>query len=211
MAYMYVNTVSHDSFGCVAGLDSASSDKLIDWYYRVSGAGSWLYSGVTFCNDTDVVYYHTVSGLSPSVMYEIRADFWDGTTQVDEIIVSATTDSAPIVTRPSDFVWDTSKASGSFMSSYAGSPAPVTASEWISLQTRINDFRAYKTIGAYPFTTPTQGNPFQSYFFEQCRTAINEMSPPTSVPLSQYTGSVIMGGDGLNGLDRLRTSLNSIV
>jgi len=84
----------------------------------------------------------------------------------------------------------------------------VTASEWNSFFTRINDFRRYKipSQGNYGYTTVQSGNIIEAHLYRQAREAINAMSPPLSVPLSRGTGEIISASD----INRLRDSLNSI-
>lgn len=100
--------------------------------------------------------------------------------------------------RPTSWDWHTTKTAGAVVS--------LTASEWNSFCTRINQFRAYKGLANYSFTTVASGNTITATIVNQARTAINAMSPPTSVPTSAVQGG-IMTASFFNGL---RSSLNSI-
>ena len=139
----------------------------------------------------------TVTGLNPNTTYDFYAEAkWDGVWyEVGGVFV--TTLPEPI-TRPNNWSWFTTKTQGSDFK--------LTASEWNSFTTRINDFRNYKNQGAYSFTNAITGNKFLASIFNEARSAINAMNPPTSVPSSVSAGDDVTAF----GLNRLRDSLNSI-
>lgn len=101
-------------------------------------------------------------------------------------------------TRPNNYSWTTPKTSGQ--------PFSLTASEWNSFTARINQFRIYKGLGAFSFTTATTGNYFLASMFNQAVTAISAMSPPTPPPAMVSSGGIIYASY-LNGIVN---SLNSI-
>ncbi|MDO4562217.1 MAG: hypothetical protein Q4C12_00125 [Clostridia bacterium] len=70
----------------------------------------------------------------------------------------------PEKVRPSDFYWTYSKISGNSFN--------LTASEWNSFTSRINEFREYCGLSAYSFTTAYTGNDFTASIYRQARTAI---------------------------------------
>lgn len=100
--------------------------------------------------------------------------------------------------RPNNFEWSTSKVSDQ--------PFNLKASEWNALLTSINQFRNYKGLSAYSFTSAIKDADTTAIQFNQAVTAINAMSPPTSAPSSQAKDNDIYASL-LNGL---RNSLNSI-
>lgn len=73
-----------------------------------------------------------------------------------------------VVARPNDFAWTYSKVQGGTFN--------LTATEWNNLATRINEFRAYKGLSNYSFTTAYSGNNYMAYMYNQARTAIQGIS-----------------------------------
>lgn len=100
--------------------------------------------------------------------------------------------------RPSDFSWSTSKSTGGSFN--------ITASEWNSLCSKINEFRAYKSLGSYAFSTAYSGNNFLATMYNEARNAIYGMNPSTSIPPYRASGETIYATE----INRLRDSLNSI-
>lgn len=139
----------------------------------------------------------TFTGLSSNTSYTFNAKTYDSYSSLWSVNYS---NSLTITTsaRPPSFSWDTSKTSGSTFN--------VTASEWTRLQNSINQFRSYKGLGSYSFTSVSSGQLFEAYLYRQCVTAISDMSPPTSAPPQRYTGDTIYASE----IDGLRISLNSI-
>lgn len=70
----------------------------------------------------------------------------------------------PEKTRPSNFSWTYAKNSGGNFN--------LTASEWNSFTSRINEFRDYYDLSSYSFTTAYSGNSFTAAMYRQARTAI---------------------------------------
>src|SRR5690606_24635098 len=100
--------------------------------------------------------------------------------------------------RPSNFTWSNIKNSGS---SYN-----LTAQEWNSFTNRINQFRNYKSMSSYSFSTAQQNGLFLASFFNEARSAISGMSPSISLPQSKNSGDSVNASD----LNRLVEALNSI-
>lgn len=101
------------------------------------------------------------------------------------------------ISRPTNWSWHTTKSKGGSIN--------VTASEWNSFCARINQFRQYKDLSNYSFTSVSSGTLITASIVNQAVTAINAMSPPTSA-LSASKGGVITA----DFFNRLRDSLNSI-
>jgi len=113
--------------------------------------------------------------------------------------------------RPSDWAWTTTIASGqpcysTYNSGGKAYIAVITAVEWNDFTTRINDFRVYKELSTYSFTTASSGGAFYASIINEARTAINDMSPPTSVPGPASSGGIVTAYI----LNRLKDALNSI-
>jgi hypothetical protein len=160
-------------------------DGIVDYRYPPTPPGSeYGFSG------------ETCYGLSPGTSYNFRAYalVTSGKWYAAGSSVYVTTD----MPRPSNWSWWYSKVSGGSFN--------LTASEWNSFTDRINQFRAYKNIGNYGFTSAFTGNQIYAYMYNQAIYAIDSMNPPTSTP------STVSPGDNITayGFNRLRDSLNSI-
>lgn len=101
--------------------------------------------------------------------------------------------------RPSNWNWLTPKVSGN--------PINITAVEWESLGKAINLFRTYKNLIVINFPVPTIHQTITASLYNQYRNAINDMSPPTTVPSLKTANVSLMYASDFNGLT---ASLNSI-
>lgn len=98
--------------------------------------------------------------------------------------------------RPNNFVWTYAKTSGGAFK--------LTAAEWNAFTSRINEFRSYKGLTNYTFTTAIVGANFTAAMFNQANSAINAM---ISTGISSKTaGNYVYAAD----LNTLVTKLNSI-
>ncbi|MDF2820179.1 MAG: hypothetical protein K0R15_620 [Clostridiales bacterium] len=75
--------------------------------------------------------------------------------------------------RPSSFNWYFAKVSGEDFN--------VSAIEWTYFQDKINEFRIYKGLAAYGFTSVYTGMDFYAFIFRQCANAIYEISSTLGV------------------------------
>src|SRR5690606_21164075 len=100
--------------------------------------------------------------------------------------------------RPSNWTWHSTKTKGQNIN--------LTAAEWNSFCTRINQFRIYKNLANFNFTAVISGQPMMAAQVNQARTAIQQMVPPTTTPTAVSSGMDIMASF-INGLS---SSLNSI-
>ena len=100
--------------------------------------------------------------------------------------------------RPGNYSWPFSKSAGGDF--YLG------AFEWNAFFARINEFRAYKNLGAYTYTTAYSGLDFYAYIFNQAVYAISAMSPTYSPPSIVSSGNTVYASQ----LNQLVTSLNSV-
>ena len=139
--------------------------------------------------------FRSVSQSRYGAKYYVRVYAYDNANNISRF---ASVQITYVQARPPNWEWHTPKISGNTFS--------LTANEWNSFCTKINQFRQYKNKSTYNFTTATSGGIFYAYMFNEARNAINEMSPPTSVPSIKYSGDIIYAND----LNRLRDSLNSI-
>lgn len=103
------------------------------------------------------------------------------------------------LSRPSNWWWTSSV--------YSGADFKISTYEWDSFTSRINEFRRYKSLSDYPFTTSFYtGQGFPYYAFNQAVNAISVMNPSVSPP------SLVVSKDTIYAsmFDGLRNSLNSI-
>lgn len=70
--------------------------------------------------------------------------------------------------RPNNFSWTYAKTQGGDFN--------LTAGEWNSYTARINEFRDYRGLSPYSFTTAYTGNPFTAGMYNQARSAIQSIS-----------------------------------
>lgn len=180
-----------------------------DWYMRmvistgtVSNGSSTAPSGILDSKDapatgTDTSVSSSMFGLTPNTTYTVYAY---AQVASDGKYYSAgsftfTTEPEPS-SRPDGFAWTNTFTQGSDVN--------VTAAEWGSFQTRINEFRSYKGLASYSFTTVTAGNDMLGSEFDEGITAIDAMSPPTSTP---SRGTAVTAAQ----FNDIRDSLNSIL
>lgn len=142
----------------------------------------------------------THTGLSPNTLYTVFYQAWNA----DETIGSGSQSFTKLTAgaRPVNWSWNFTVASGQ--------PCVVPASQWIGFQNRINEFRVYKGLANYGFTTGSfvvTGQPFLAFLANQAVNAISDMSPPTSPPSTVSSLQVFTA----SWLNQLTNSLNSIV
>lgn len=97
--------------------------------------------------------------------------------------------------RPNSWYWHVDKV--------AGQNVNVTAAEWNSFCIRINQFRQYRNLSNYPFTTVRTGDIITASIVNEARNAISSMA---SSPALMYKGNDIYA----SYFNSLRNSLNSI-
>lgn len=83
--------------------------------------------------------------------------------------------------RPSDWSW-ANIAAGASVPTYNGKLAPVSADEWNSFCAQINEFRAYKSMSEYAFTTLTAGTSFSAAIAREAIAAIDAISGAGTTP-----------------------------
>ena len=149
-----------------------SGTRIVNWYLGSAGgstptATSYYKSntGNSLADKASTSGTVTFDGLSPNTTYGVLCEVYYGTTKLASITGQATT-AAP--SRPDDFAWTNSKVKGGAFN--------LTASEWNSFTSRINDFRAYKKLSSYSFDTAHKGNEFTAKMYNQARLAIQGIS-----------------------------------
>lgn len=76
--------------------------------------------------------------------------------------------------RPSDWAWQSTIAKGQ--------PIQISAMEWSDFCDRINEFREYKNLTAYNFTSVSRGTEISAAIVNQAWTAINAISGHGTMP-----------------------------
>ncbi|WHH59179.1 C1 family peptidase [Petroclostridium sp. X23] len=142
----------------------------------------------------------TWTGLTPGVQYEIQALSF---IEVSITLYSLTAASVTAVTtvRPTNFSWTFQKESGQ--------PFKLTETEWNDFANKINEFRSYKGLSSYFFSTAYNAADFLADMFNQAVSAIAGMNPPTAPPSSKLGVSDVVDPDTAD--DVLAAYLNDIV
>lgn len=120
--------------------------------------------------------------------------------------------------RPSNWSWSTTGISKGSDMTYTQSGTtiivkPLTAAEWLAFMNRVKEFYTYlgKTVDSTYWNSAVNGvasgSPMTATQANGARYLISQLSPPTSVPASVSSGTVITAAF-INGL---KDSLNSIV
>lgn len=83
-------------------------------------------------------------------------------------------------TRPNDWQW--------WSIIQAGAVIRISANEWNSFCSRINEFRTYKGMSQYWFDTVRSGDPISAYIVNQAISAINNIPGHGSLPHTVSSG-----------------------
>ena len=166
------------------------------YFVQISNADGTTYGSGQYTTNSFMSFLSDGNGLSfkNNSYYYMRVMAYDGSGNSSSSSVRVQFKDV----RPSDWSWYTSKVSGSTVN--------ITAQEWNSFCTKINQFRQYKNFSEYSFTTVYTGGTITAAQANQARSAIASMTPPTSLPSNAVTGQPI-NASFFNGL---RNSLNSI-
>lgn len=164
------------------------------YYTTISNANGTTYGNGLYSNDTYRTF--TTDGLGndlvPNAWYYMRVVAYDNNNNNS----TATAYVQYKLARPIEWQWHTAKT--------PGQPVRVTADEWNSFCTKINQFRLFKSLPTYSFTTAISGYNVTATQMNQARAAILGMT--SAVP------SAVSPGQNANAsfLNGLSTALNSI-
>ena len=123
----------------------------------------------------------TVTGLSPKTSYTANVYYGPDNTAAT-IVIGAQSITTGGEGRPDNFSWTTNVTKGATVPKYGENLAPITADEWISFCSRINQFREYKSLSTYSFTSVSQGTPMTAAIINQAITAISGISGHGTLP-----------------------------
>lgn len=184
-------TIGHDSmelgvYGLSKAANQYSSIRILN-----NGTGEW--SGNLAYGSVTNSISHTFTGLQPNTSYFFRAQVVDGAYSWDYTRYLSTI-SLP---RPTNMYWDNSKVSGGNFN--------ITALEWLRLQSKINDFREYKSYNRTSWTyAPISGQDYTANHYNEARNAMAVLT--ASVPPFRYTGDIVYASE----INQLRDALNSV-
>lgn len=102
-------------------------------------------------------------------------------------------------TRPSDWSWSSGLSSGNIIN--------MRYSEWNNFLSRINEFRAYKGLGNYSFTTAVSGQPMRAIQANQAIDAIGGIPGHGTLPTSVVAGVTVISVSFFNAL---KNALNAV-
>jgi hypothetical protein len=190
---------------------SGNSSGLSGFFFYKNGVSQ----GTSFQSGGSASFLYT--GLTPGGTYTFSCQAFDVAGNYSSVFTLTPDVTTP--SRPSKFKWtgdimdssgniiSNSKVFGGTITNYSNKPAPVSASDWMAFQNKINEFRVYKLWPSFSFTTPVQGGSYTPAqflaFINEARSAISAMTPPTPVPPQPTKLSAAIFND-------LRDSLNSI-
>jgi hypothetical protein len=184
------------------------------WYRNVTDGGSWLYLQVTSTGS------HWVTGLTQGKEYEFKVSSFYTVSSVDlesrDSIGNVGYSSSvfyTINTRPNDWTWSYNIAAGQNVASVINKDIFIMAStEWNNFTARINDFRSYKSLANYSFTSIGSGTIVTRTIINQALDAIRAMN-------SHFTGGNTLISNRVAGQNileaniyiNMRNCLNSIL
>lgn len=136
--------------------------------------------------------------LTPNASYQVRATVYKSARNYNYNPIR-TGGWLPVkytIARPSNWEWYTPKSSGALFS--------MSANEWNTFMTRINQFREYKGLDTVAFSSATSGGNFHFYQFNEARNAINALASTGVSTVSSWTPV------SASSLNILRNTLNVI-
>lgn len=184
----------------ITASDSGSGLRSSNTYYvEISNQNGTLYGNGFYTTNRNVSFSSDRSGNTfvHNSYYRIRVTAYDNS---GNSTVATTGQIQFKSQRPTDWNWHTSKI--------AGQDFKLTADEWNSFGKKVNQFRTYKDLGNYSFSTAIDGNDFTHVMYNQARSAIIAM-PYNSTKHPIY--SVVKDEDvTAHKVNVLMNALNSI-
>lgn len=153
--------------------------------YRVRGSSTWIEAGTTTAKE------YLLTGLQPRTFYELKVYGRNSVGNGDPAELLG--NNAFLTGRPVNWTWSTPKVSRQQVN--------ITAVEWNAFCTRINEFRLYRGLTAYSFTTVSRGQQITASIVNQAWTALGTASemgytvnrPATAVRGAQMTAAFFNG------------------
>ena len=164
-------------------VDGLTVGDNLQFYVRLEPEGSELLVNVNH-DVTSNPTKKTFGGLSGNTTYAanvgLKPNGQDKRTPLG--IQMFTTPPEPLP-RPSNWYWTSTVNPGNQIA--------LTAAEWNNFCARINDFRDYKNLNRYSFTTVHSGTTISAAIVNQARTAINGISGHGTLPAAAIQGGAI--------------------
>lgn len=170
-------------------------------YYRLflvdESTETVVLSGYAYYNMTST-FVHVVEGLNPSTTYRANILYSTSTTVIENYSLGIQRITTEASERPENWAWISTIASGRTVS--------ITAAEWNAFCVRINEFREYKGLSAYSFTTVSKGTKISATICNQAWSAIYAISGHGTMP----SAAVADGPLYASFFTLLASALNSI-
>lgn len=186
-------TISHTNTSVTFNVTGISSGDKVRLYCRYDPSD----------NDTVVDSEYTASGTTLSRTFTIPSNSnYAANVNVNETWLGAkyfsTGSDTPAPVRPSNWSWSTTPVRGNRIN--------MSARDWNDFCKRINEFRDYKQIGAYDFTTAYTGDDMTASQVNEARSAISGISGHGSLPSSAVRGGTVTA----SFFNDLKDALNAV-
>lgn len=201
---------------CSDCVDCSDSVSTADFSYtytesditvKITGikSGDQLYIVVRPTDDADGYVFSTgpYSATSTTFTKTVTGCLEAGTDYTINVSVNGTwlgaeTFTTPGGDRPANWSWSTVGEEGDEIA--------ITAADWNAFCDRINEFREYKSLSAYSFTTAVKGKIIEASTVNQAYTAILAISGHGTLPTKAASGEAITA----SFFQMLKTALNTI-
>lgn len=163
------------------------------YYVAISGPNNYSYGNGIYTDNPYYTFSTDANGneFIRDARYTVRLWVYDNAGNTTERTTTVTF----VPQRPINWSWHTQKVKGNTF--------VLTASEWNSLQTRINDFRRYRGLSRYSFTSAYVGKQVSASMFNEIVSSLNHSSLGVPsyyrLPSIAYPGEPITASD-LNAL-----------
>lgn len=140
---------------------------------------------------------YTFTGLAPNTSYNIFCNYSTNSSYTSHPTLGITVVTEKSL-RPADFEWTYAKAKGRTFN--------LTATEWNNFTARINEFRVYKGLSNYSFTTAVKGARFTAAMYKQATVAIQGIPGYGAYIPNAEPGDIVTAYH----LNQIRDELNAI-
>ena len=182
-------------------------------WYKATDSGTWLSKQVYTTGR------HDVTGLTNGKTYDFKVSsfYTIAGTDVESVddngyVGYSSTEQFAITSRPTNWAWTTVITAGTNVPSVSGKTIYIMpASEWNNFTAKINEFRTYKSLTSYSFTSVSTNTEFTKTIINQALVAIRAMSAHFTwggtFPPDRVTGDNILQA---SVYQNMRDAMNSI-
>lgn len=170
-------------------------------FYLVQGP-SWIEQSRQSVSGNGTINFSTSSNSLAAGSYQAGFELYyqqENETTWTYSLNALSSNSIQIVVRPSNFTFSNSIVSGA-------DTTTLTASEWNSFCTRVNEFRQYKSLNTVSFTPAVSGGTMTAAIMAQPWDAINTITGHGTMPSRPVQGETIYA----SYFHTLASALNSI-